>query len=132
MACISESVETEIQKLIARSKGEIIDDAVIYAFCYPYETIRYIDGDKHLTGSWGIEYLREPWYYWYSTIARLLFAPKGAVVHFDEPLCWDNETISISENERLIIFSRIERFYGKRYKRCRFILDIPRQVKESA
>jgi hypothetical protein len=132
MASISESVERELQRVIARNKGKIIDEAVVYAFCYPYETIRYVDGSKHLTGSWGFEFLEEPWYHWHSRIARELFAPKGVVVHFSAPACWDNEVQSLPEDELKMIFRRIERSFGKRYKRCRFVVDPPRKAKEIA
>jgi len=122
--------EVEMQKIMARAKGIIVEDAVIYAIGYPYETLRYIEGERHLTGSWGLEYTSEPWYYWYSTVARWLFAPKGAVIHFKTPLCWDDKATPISEDDQQAIFSRIKRALG--YKRCRFVLEPAKQVmKES-
>ena len=132
MAQINEAVERGIQKLLARAKGKIVDDAVIYSIFGPYETIRYIDGAKHLTGGCGLEFVSEPWYYWYSTIARDLFAPKGVVVSFDDPVCWDNETTPIPEDELRIILSRIEQSFGTRYKGCRFVLKPPKAQKEIA
>jgi hypothetical protein len=120
---IDDKTEQGIQTLFARNKGKSIDGAVIHVIFGLHETIRYIDGGKHLTGGCWLEFIGEPWYYWYSRIARELFAPRGVVVTFDVPVCWDNETMPIPEQELRVIFSRIERSFGKKYKRCRFVLE---------
>lgn len=130
MTYIKDSVERSIQEILAREKGKIVDGAVIYVIFGIFETIRYIDGDRHLTGGCNEEFIGEPWYYWYSTVARHLFAPKGVVVQFDAPVCWDNDIQPIPDNELQMIFARIRRIFGKRYKRCRFVVEPPRKVME--
>lgn len=121
MALISDEVETSIQEQLPRSTTITIPGGILYTNIH---FVRYVQGDKHLTGDCFYRLIGDPWH-WMPWLLRELLQPKEFILRFDAPVCWDNQTNPIAVHELEQILLRVTSALRKKYKRFKIEFQEP-------
>ena len=111
---IQEQVEAQIQAKLPKSTVIKVDGGILYTNIHFF---RYVEGDdKHITGDCfyrpvGNSLDSLPWLF------REVFQPTEFVLRFDVPVCWDNQSSPIPDDQLRSILSRISSALNGKYKR---------------